>query len=283
MTKIYKLIIAIFVFCACWQARLLSQVINVPQVIQEQTQWCWAASSACVLDYYGGNTAQCTIAEYTREVSTSCNPNNYGTTNCCSNATLGCNQWNYNWGCPGSIQDILTHFGFIETNSISDSLSLAAVQTEITGGRPFIFRWGWSTGGGHFLVGYGVSGNNMYYMDPLVGEGYEINNYHWVTGGTNSEGTHTWTHTQTIANAGIADFIQLQGITLSPNPASTNLNIAVIQQAVIEILDVQGRLIKSFTTTDNKASIDISSFAAGVYILKAKTEKGIVITKFLKE
>ena len=132
-------------------------------------------------------------------------------------------------------------------------------------------------------MGYGVSGNNMYYMDPLVGEGYEINNYHWVTGGTNSEGTHTWTHTQTIANAGIADFIQLQGITLSPNPASTNLNIAVIQQAVIEILDVQGRLIKSFTTTDNKASIDISSFAAGVYILKAKTEKGIVITKFLKE
>jgi hypothetical protein len=283
MTKFYKLIIAIFVFCAFLQANIYSQVINVPSVIQEQTQWCWAASSACVLDFYGDITAQCTIAEYTREVSTSCNSNNYGTTNCCSNATLGCNQWNYNWGCPGSIQDILTHFGFIETNSISDSLSLPAIQTEITAGRPFIFRWGWSTGGGHFLVGYGISGNNMYYMDPLVGEGYEINNYHWVTSGTNSEGTHTWTHTQTIANAGIADFSQLQQVILFPNPASTELSIEVPQQAVIEISDVQGRLISTFLITENKTNFNISDFAEGVYILKAKTEKGIAIKKFIKE
>src|ERR1700686_1547789 len=84
------------------------QVFSVEQTIQEQDQWCWDAVSCCVLKYYGKNIPQCTIAEYNRTVSTW---HNFGTTDCCVNASLGCNYWNYNWGTPGSIEDILLHWG----------------------------------------------------------------------------------------------------------------------------------------------------------------------------
>ena len=168
-----------------------AQIINVPLVIQEQTNWCWAASSACVLDYYGFTNAQCTIADYTRTVATW---HNFGSVNCCTDPSQGCNYWNYMFGDPGSVQDILIHFGNLNTNIIFSYLSIPQIQTEEAAGRPFIFRWGWYSGGGHFLVGQGISGNNMYYMNPLPGYGYEISDYNWVV----DDGVHSWTHTLTL-------------------------------------------------------------------------------------
>ena len=38
-------------------------------------------------------------------------------------------------------------------------------------GKPFIIRWGWTTGGGHFLVGRGIESNIIHYMDPGFGDG----------------------------------------------------------------------------------------------------------------
>ena len=184
-----------------------SQVLNVPLVIQEQTNWCWDASSKCVLDYFGFVNAQCTIAEYTRTVATW---HNFGLVDCCIDPTQGCNYWNYNWGYAGSIEDILIHFGNIHTNNLGTYLSISQIQTEVTASRPFIFRWGWYSGGGHFLVGYGISGTDMYYMNPLPGYGYEISNYYWVV---DDGSTHTWTHTQTLCLPSI------------PGPVTGNTNV----------------------------------------------------------
>ena len=87
---------------------LNAQTLQIPVVAQEQTDWCWAAVSKCVLEYYGYSHTQCEIAEYTRSVSTW---HNYGTTPCCTDALQGCNYGNYNYGQTGSIEDILAHFG----------------------------------------------------------------------------------------------------------------------------------------------------------------------------
>jgi hypothetical protein len=191
--KNYKvLFITMQLSLVIWHVSLTAQILNVPLVIQEQTNWCWDATSKCVLDYFGFINTQCTIAEYTRTVATW---HSFGTTNCCVNANLGCNYWNYNWGYPGSIADILVHFGNLYVNNMSTYLSTSQIQTEMTAGRPFIFRWGWYSGGGHFLVGYGISGSDLYYMNPLPGYGYEISNYNWVVDDGSS---HTWTHTQTL-------------------------------------------------------------------------------------
>ena len=177
------LILAVFVLAETPGA----QILNVPVRIQEQDQWCWAGSTAATLAYYGHNVAQCTIAEYTRTV---CTWHNFGVVNCCVDPSQGCNYWNYNWGYAGSMQDILVHWG-VGNYGYGSSLSISQIQSELGAGRPFIFRWGWWTGGGHFLVGHGLSGNMLYYMDPWFGEGAKIANYDWVVYADN----HTWTHT----------------------------------------------------------------------------------------
>src|ERR1043166_5424105 len=100
MKKIYFTIV-LFVFAGCMM--LNAQVLTVPQVIQEQDQWCWAGTTKCVLDYYGYPHDQCEIAEYARSVISW---HSFGTTDCCVDPSLGCNYWNYNYGSAGSMQDI---------------------------------------------------------------------------------------------------------------------------------------------------------------------------------
>ncbi len=168
-----------------------TQVLNVPEVFQEQNQWCWAGVSSCVLDYYCTPTEQCTIAEYTRTVA---NWHDFGNVDCCIDPSQGCNYWNYNWGYPGSIQDILIHFASIQNNGIGSYLSESTIHTDLGNNSPFIIRWGWTSGGGHFLVGHGLIDDDLYYMNPWFGEGLKIGTYSWVISGSN----HTWTHTNQL-------------------------------------------------------------------------------------
>jgi hypothetical protein len=171
-----------------------SQYLRVPQTIQEQDQWCWAATSSCVLNYYGKNIPQCMCAEYTREVA---GWHNFGNIDCCVDPNQGCNYWNYNWGYSGSIEDILSHWGVASTG-VGSYLNLPVCQSEITAGHPFIMRWGWTTGGGHFLVGHGVimASSLLYYMDPWFGEGFHLADYSWVV----QSSDHTWTHTNKMTS-----------------------------------------------------------------------------------
>lgn len=185
---------------------LLGQVLTVNQITQEQNQWCWAGSSKCILDYYNNPIDQCAIADYTRTVATW---HNFGSVNCCTNPSGECNYWNYNWGNPGSIQDILVHFSGIQNSGRASALSVSDVQSELGGGKPFVIRWGWTTGGGHFVVGHGYKDDMMYYMDPWYGEGLKIASYSWVVSGS----SHNWTHTNVITS-------NLPFVALSTNAAT---------------------------------------------------------------
>jgi hypothetical protein len=185
--KIYALLFILF-----FTFNSFSQYLTVPQVIQEQDQWCWAGSSACVLGYYGITISQCTIAEYTRLNATW---HNFGSVNCCTDPSQGCNYWNYNWGYAGSMQDILRHWGV--DNYGASFFSIPTIISELSAGRPFIFRWAWTSGGGHFLVGHGFSASDsmMSYMNPWFGEGLKIAKYSWIL----SSSDHKWTSTNQIA------------------------------------------------------------------------------------
>jgi predicted secreted protein len=74
-----------------------------------------------------------------------------------------------------------------------------------------------------------------------------------------------------------------ENVHIYPNPATNNINIESQQQAIIEISNNQGQLIKTLVTSSNKTSIDISDFARGIYFIKVKTEKGVMVEKFIKE
>jgi hypothetical protein len=212
MIKI-KIIILTLLLCANF---INAQILTVEQTIQEQDQWCWAAVSSCVLKYYENNISQCSIAEYTRTVATW---HNFGTTDCCVNPGLGCNYWNYNWGYTGSIQDILQHWS-VNNFGVASSLSLTTVRNELTAGRPFIPRWGWTTGGGHFIVGHGISMTDsmMYYMDPWFGQGLKIAKYSWVVSGSN----HIWTSTNQITTNPVP--VELNSFTATANNNDVILN-----------------------------------------------------------
>lgn len=205
-----------------------SQVLNVKQVIQEQTEWCWAGVSACILDLYGHPASQCTIAEYTRTVS---NSHYYGGTNCCTNPSLGCNYSNYNWGYNGSIQDILVHFASITNSGMGRALTLTEVQAQLNNRQPFVVRWGWTSGGGHFVVGHGVSGNNVYYMNPWPGEGMKIASYNWLS----YDGSHSWTHTNVLS----VGAPQPQSIQ-TPVPVKTTDSVCIHQPAAFSVQPLSG-------------------------------------------
>ena len=171
-------------------------VLGVPEIIQEQNNWCWAGCSRAVLLYYGTNVAQCNIADWARQ------QNNWGNANCCTNPGGAiCNQYNLLYGSNGSIQAILQNWG-VNNNARGYALSKTTVSSEISAGRPFVFRWGFNPKGGHFMVGRGIDGDNVHYMDPWPGNGYSIATYNWVKSGSN----HTWTHTlQLTTNVPSAD------------------------------------------------------------------------------
>lgn len=199
-----------------------AQIVNVNQEIQLYNQWCWAACSKCVLDYYGfPGQSQCQIAEYARTMITW---HNFGTTNCCIDATQGCNYWNYNWGYPGSIEDILNHYASIKTINLGYPLSITDIQKEGTHKNPFIIRWGWYSGGGHFMIGAGISGNSVHYMNPLPGYGHQVGNYSWMV---DDSYDHEWTHSQLFCSP----LTSLAGNTVVCPGASATFSITKLADA----------------------------------------------------
>lgn len=56
-------------------------------------------------------------------------------------------------------------------------------------------------------------------------------------------------------------------VSVYPNPATNNITLTcTIDVSVIEINDITGRLVGSFSMTDNKINIETSAFAPGVYL-----------------
>jgi hypothetical protein len=74
-----------------------------------------------------------------------------------------------------------------------------------------------------------------------------------------------------------------ESINVYPNPTSDNLTIETPQKATIEIINIQGQIIKTLQTTDNKTSVDVSALSGGVYIIKLITGEGSVVRKFIKQ
>ena len=149
-----------------------AKVLNVRLVEQEQSNWCWAGSNEMVFRYYGTAVDQCAMANYAAA------RNDFPVSDCCASPSE-CNETNLMGDYPGSMQDILQHWG-IESDMLFAALKEATIKNEIDQRRPFIMGWYWNSGGGHALVGRGIEGRNVYYIDPWPGEGYKISTYNYV-------------------------------------------------------------------------------------------------------
>lgn len=190
-------VFALFLFLSLgWAGFASATVLNVPQRYQEKDQWCWAGVSQALLEYYGTFWTQTQIAQY---------------------GTGGVNSWNWLWGNyyfgdgvnRRGIDMILSYFAGLPTYGTSSSLPKSTVESEINSRKPFVIRWGWDSGGGHFVVGKGIEGNSLYLMDPWYGP--TINTYEWVVRG----GSHTWTHTLSNYTAGPSPDLVIQASSAS--------------------------------------------------------------------
>ncbi len=90
------------------------------------------------------------------------------------------------------------------------------------------------------------------------------------------------------STSGISEINNQQStITLYPNPATNNLTIAfgkTTKKVVVTITDVTGKLVNSeqLIVNSKSATIDISGFAEGVYIVKIQTGDGVEMRKLIK-
>ena len=72
-------------------------------------------------------------------------------------------------------------------------------------------------------------------------------------------------------------------ITISPNPATTTLTIQTPLTSTIEIFNLEGQCIKTLLKAQPTTTIDVSGMPAGIYFIKATSEKGTEVRKFVKQ
>ncbi len=155
-------------------------VLNVSQCYQEKDQWCWNASAQMVLQFKGYQFSQTEIANW---------------------AVGGQNVPNFLYGSDATrkgVDLVLSHFGNISSTGSESAMALSTLDSEMSGSRPVVIRWGWDSGGGHIVVLRGTSGDSVYINDPWPDNGQSVNSYSWVVQG----GTHTWTHTLKLQGGG---------------------------------------------------------------------------------
>ncbi len=131
------------------------KVINVPQIKQEQSNWCWAACAEMILHYYGGTTGttiqQCEFADEL-----------FGRTECCSEpSSLACNR-------PCEIRDVSDLYSSQDIHSelVNNPVPFSTLQSEIGDGRPVevAYFWGDNGGPGHLVIvrGWRIDGNEEF-------------------------------------------------------------------------------------------------------------------------
>ena len=142
--------------------------------------------------------------------------------------------------------------------------------------------------------GTGASGN-VVDVSPST---YDLNEGIAIPSGSLSEGTHylyirtrdengVWSlyeymEFEVTPELGIEDNLLLL-TRIYPVPANDKITIDTKSNNTesITLIDLTGKVIKSFDVDTNLNKIDVSGFAKGTYILKVKTDKGLLNKKII--
>jgi hypothetical protein len=164
-------------FVVCFLLTTITQVYagniaSYPAIQQEETNWCWAASSVSILKYLGTNESQCGFVMNAKPADVAC--------------------YNVAEDITTVIQTFIWPYGKT-VSGYTGSLSWANLKTEIDNSKPIYVSWKWESGGGHAVVvyGYSQSGTFVNYMDPWTGIKQAMN-YDSFKGGTSYDRTWRW-------------------------------------------------------------------------------------------
>jgi len=172
-----KYILLLFIGLTC-VLNAQNIILDVPYIKQDKSNWCSAAVSKCVLDYYkklnneGKKYSQCKIMEWVQTVS-----NGYGSWGCCSPDPPGhdhpCNK-----GVPlgffnerGSVKEILWRFGNLSCVGLQSVQSPATIENSLNDNLLLIAQWDFQVPppdgpNAHAVVIRGIKNWDVYYMNP---------------------------------------------------------------------------------------------------------------------
>ncbi|HRH39764.1 MAG TPA: T9SS type A sorting domain-containing protein, partial [Flavobacteriales bacterium] len=70
-----------------------------------------------------------------------------------------------------------------------------------------------------------------------------------------------------------------------PNPANSSITLTATDASKrpATLLDAQGRVVLSFTTTGVNTVIDVRSLTPGIYVLLVESADGVQRVRFVKE
>ena len=102
---------------------------------------------------------------------------------------------------------------------------------------------------------------------------------------TNIYGCSATSDTICYLPLGISEDINNNGISIYPSPFKDNLTIETNsnKEQRLEIINLIGQTVYTTIINDKKTTINTSSFAKGVYILKLSSDKETAVRKFVKE
>jgi len=129
--------------------------------------------------------------------------------------------------------------------------------------------WLYNLNGRAALLGYDqqpvADDDFIKWGDPSVSVGYNWN-AEWQY-----YEQHTWTTTVTPVSVyqpvGIAD-VEAMSLVVWPNPATDRVNVSMSEAADAILYDINGRRMASFQLVEGVNTIDLSSYANGVYVLR---------------
>jgi hypothetical protein len=88
----------------------------------------------------------------------------------------------------------------------------------------------------------------------------------------------------TITRVGINENeIENTSINIYPNPTNGNITVEGENINMIEVINVDGRIIKEISVVGKQINIDLSKQAKGIYLIIVKTEKGITVKRVVLE
>jgi hypothetical protein len=161
-----------------------------------------------------------------------------------------------------------------------------------------IARWGWNSGGGHFIVINRYKSGYVYFNNPANNS---ANTWTYSTF-SNANGSGTWTHTLRMNNASVyggayykaasapieETNIESLSLNLYPNPATDKINVLLngekSEDSQVLITDAVGKVIfrQVVSKDQNSVSLDVSGWNRGIYFVSVNGQSALTKTLSLR-
>ena len=89
----------------------------------------------------------------------------------------------------------------------------------------------------------------------------------------------------TTAPDGVNDYVLESSISVYPNPTNGQFTISNEQFTIssVDVYDVYGKLISTTKVEDTHVTLDINTYADGLYFARILTDKGVVTKRIVKK